>query len=156
MARVRLLKSTKSQCNDEARKDRDPFIVAVEDWRKLRSCLDAMILKWQSLEDQLACKVRGLKIGLADACQSDIPEAKRMRALDARIAATQRKLMYRLGQIRCREARTLAGAIAKVRLGLEAQGKFDWQENARELIEEGIDELNLLIKCLPAEPGQTA
>ena len=40
---------------------------------------------------------------------------------------------------------TLLGAVAKVRLGLAAQGKFDWQENARELIEEGIEELNALL-----------
>jgi hypothetical protein len=153
MSKGRLLKSINSGCNDGASKDRDPLIVAAEEWRAMRLWLDAMICEWQGLEDQLARKARELEIDLADACQSGMPEARGMRALDARIEATQRRLIRRLRQVRGLEATTLAGAIAKVSLGLAAQGKFDWQDNARELIEEGIEELHLLAKGVPTRQG---
>ena len=153
MVRVRLLRSTSSADTRLAPEDGDLLVAAVADWEAKRCSLDTMIFRWQGLEDKLAHKARELGVGFADACGGDLPEARAMRVLDIKISATQRKLNDRVSEIRNIAGTTVAGAIAKVRLGLAAQGKFDWQDNARELIEEGIEELHLLAKGVPTGQG---
>jgi hypothetical protein len=68
-----------------------------------------------------------------------------MRALDGEIEETRRQLNAAAGEIRLVQATTIAGAIAKIELGLRVQGPFDWQDHARELLEDGIAELRGLL-----------
>jgi hypothetical protein len=97
-----------------------------------------MYLRWQHFETLLFDKARGMGMGCDTAGESDLPEAQAMRALDAEIDETRRRLDASAGEIRRVRATTVAGAIAKIELGLKVQGPFDWQDHALELLEDGV------------------
>jgi HPt (histidine-containing phosphotransfer) domain-containing protein len=78
------------------------------------------------------------------ACRSGLAEAKAMRALDRRIDAAYRTMHRMAEQARATPARSLAGALARIELGLKVQGPFDWRDHALELIEDGIAEAQRL------------
>ncbi len=64
-----------------------------------------------------------------------------MRALDLQITAAYAHLEALAGKVRRMRATTISGAVAKVQLGLQVQGPYDWQEHALELTEDGLAEL---------------
>jgi hypothetical protein len=45
-------------------------------------------------------------------------------------------------------ATSIAGALAKIELGLKVQGPYDWQDHALELAEGGVSELKAMMKVL--------
>jgi hypothetical protein len=125
------------------------------EWIAADERLAAMYLRWQRFETLLFDRARRMKMPCEEACDSDLPEAQAMRALDTEIEETRRWLDASAGEIRLTPAATVAGAIAKIELGLKVQGPFDWQEHALELLEDGIAELReLLRKALGA--GQSS
>jgi hypothetical protein len=124
----------------------DPAVLGARDWLAGHSKLNTMVLNWQRLEHNLADKARILEIDFSAACESDWPEARAMRVLNRKIQTTQRKLARQLTDVRALPALSIDGAVAKVELSLHVQGAFDWQENARELLEDGIAELRALAR----------
>jgi len=120
--------------------------VATEDWR------DAMHEQWQKLEGLVFDEARRLNIGAAAACGSDMPQARAMRALGAKVKEAGRRMDEMAEEISLTPATTIAGAIAKIELGLRVQGPYDWQEHAFELLENGISELRGLLASPPHMP----
>jgi hypothetical protein len=122
----------------------DELASKAAEWIATDSRLTALQLSWQHFETLLFAKARQLKIDCAHACQSNLPEAQAMRALDTEIEATRRQQAAAAGEISLIPATTISGAIAKLELGLKVQGPFDWQPHALELLEDGIAELRSL------------
>lgn len=78
-----------------------------------------------------------------------------MRALDVQIAAGFSFLTEEACAILSLKATTPVAAIAKLEVGLKLQGRFDWRDHARELIDSGIAELKTMLTdplCLEAAP----
>ncbi len=110
-------------------------------WTAADENLTAMQLRWQDYETAVFDKARRMKINCARACESNWPEAQAMRALDLQITAAYAHLEALAGKVRRMRATTISGAVAKVQLGLQVQGPYDWQEHALELTEDGLAEL---------------
>jgi hypothetical protein len=124
----------------------DELAAKAAGWIAGHEQLNAMQLRWQGIESLLFDKARRMGMGCEEACRSDQPEAQAMRVLDEEIEETRRQLNAAAGEIRLTPATTIAGAIAKIELGLRVQGPFDWQDHALELLEEGIAELRWLVR----------
>jgi hypothetical protein len=123
----------------------DELVVRASAWIAGDEQLNVMQLRWQGFESLLFDKARRMGMGCDEACESDLPEAQAMRALDEEIEESRRRLNAAAGEIRLTPATTIAGAIAKIELGLRVQGPFDWQDHALELLEEGLAELRGLL-----------
>lgn len=115
--------------------------IATEDWR------DAMHEQWQDLEGLVFDEARRLNICSAEACKSDMPQAQAMRALGAKVKEAGCRIGAMAEEISLTPATTVAGAIAKIELGLRVQGPYDWQDHAFELIQGGIAELRGLLSA---------
>lgn len=100
-----------------------------------------MVLEWQRLEHRVSVLARTRCVAFASACESDLPEAKAMRALDARIAAAQRCADRQLKRVLTARPASLEGIIAKLELALTVVGRFGWQDITQELLAEGIADL---------------
>jgi hypothetical protein len=122
----------------------DPVIAKAAAWIAADAAIDAMTLEWQDLESQLFDKAAALRIKTEKACRSRLPEARAMRALDRKIRAGYRDLALSAGEISLLRSISVAGALAKIELGLRVQGPYDWQDHALELAEGGIAELRAL------------
>jgi hypothetical protein len=110
-------------------------------WTAADENLTAMQLAWQDHESAVFDKARRMKISCARACESNWPEAQAMRVLDLQITAAYAHLEALAGKIQRMRATTISGAVAKIQLGLQVQGPYDWQEHALELVEGGLTEL---------------
>jgi hypothetical protein len=126
----------------------DPIVARSVAWIAASSEVDAMTLEWQELESQLFDKAKTLRIKTEKACRSRMLEARAMRALDRRIRAGYRSLALSAGEISDMRATSIAGALAKIELGLKVQGPYDWQDHALELAEGGVSELKAMMKVL--------
>jgi len=122
----------------------DPLVLANARWQAARSKVDAMTAEWQKLEHRLFAKARSLAMDFTAAGKSDLPEAKAMRALDRRIGAAYRRMQRVAAEAAAQPAVSMAGALAKIELGLKVQGEFDWREHALELIRVGVGEVRRL------------
>ena len=124
----------------------DELVIRTAGWIARDEQLNVMQIRWQGFESLLFDKARRMGMGCDEACRSNLPEAQAMRALDREIEETRRQLNAAAGEIRLIPATTIAGAIAKIELGLRVQGPFDWQDHALELLEDGIAELRGLVR----------
>jgi hypothetical protein len=122
----------------------DPVIARAAKWIAACDLAAAMEAEWQGLETRLFERAALLKMKPLLACRSGLGEAKAMRALDRRIKAGYREMERLAGEAAATPAVSLAGAIAKIELGIRVQGEFDWRENALELIEDGVEEVRRL------------
>lgn len=122
----------------------DAVVSKAAQWTAADANLTAMQIEWQDFESAVFAKARRMKICCARACDSNWPEAQAMRALDQQITAAYAHLAALAGKIQRMRAVTVSGAIAKIQLGLQVQGPYDWQENALELVKGGIVELREL------------
>lgn len=114
-------------------------------WISSDDGLTALEVQWQDLECQLFSKAKHMKISCEKAGRSTMPEAQAMRVLDREIAESYRFLAITAYEASQMPATTIAGAIAKIELGLRVQGPFDWKDHAHELLEDGIAELRTLV-----------
>lgn len=119
----------------------DAVVSHAEAWTAARENLTAMQLEWQRWENDLFDKARRMKVGCDRACKSNWPEAQAMRALDLRMTATYAQLETLAGKVRQMRAATISAAVAKIQLGLQVQGAYDWQDHALELVQDGLVEL---------------
>lgn len=119
----------------------DMVIVRAAEWIAKDRELTSMHLRWQDLECGLFDKAKRKKISCERALQSNMPEAQAMRTLDAEISEAIRQLHDWASEINQIPATSVAGAVAKLELGVKVQGPQDWQSHARELLLGGIDEL---------------
>lgn len=67
-----------------------------------------------------------------------------MRQLVRRIDAHYHALEAEAERLAAIPATTLDGAAAKILLGLEVQGPFDWRPSSYELLSHGLTELGML------------
>lgn len=119
----------------------DPALAAARVWSGMIARIDGMVLEWQRLEHRVSVLARTRCMAFASACESDLPEAKAMRALDARIAAAQRCADRQLKGVLTARPTSLEGMIAKLELALTIVGRFGWQEIVQDLLAEGIADL---------------
>ncbi len=122
----------------------DQLVEAAAAWIAEHERREANIRRWQTLENSLFNKARRLKMDCELACRSNMPEARAMRALDPEIDEAFHRLIAAAGRASRMKARTIAGAIAKIELGLAVQGPYDWQDHALELAQGGLAELRTL------------
>jgi hypothetical protein len=123
----------------------DELAAKAAQWIAANERLAAMHLSWQDFESLLFEKAQRMRVSCDKAYRNNWPEAQAMRSLDKDIEETRRRLDAAAGEIRCQPATTIAGAIAKIELGLKVQGPFDWQDHALELLEDGVAELRGLL-----------
>jgi hypothetical protein len=119
----------------------DPLVAGAAAWMALNAKREATIRKWQRLETKLFAKAKAQKMNVEAAERSNWPEARTMRQLARRIDAHNYALESEAQRLSAIPATTVASAIAKVRLGLEVQGPFDWRPCAHELLSDGWAEL---------------
>ncbi|MGE0047298.1 MAG: hypothetical protein AB7T08_16205 [Hyphomonadaceae bacterium] len=120
----------------------DSIVDAVAAWMRGRDALEALYAEWRGAENALVAKVRSRGLTLANARAGGAPEARRMRALDRRITKALRVLDRQAALIARRPARTPAGAIAKIAMGLRIQGPADWADSfVYPLIADGVAHL---------------
>lgn len=119
----------------------DPLIAKAAVWVAANACIDAMSIEADELQGQVFEKARKLQIKGNKACRSRMPEARRYRALSRKITAGYRDLERLAGEITMMSAVSVEGALAKIELGLNVQGPFDWRDHALEITESGIAEL---------------
>jgi hypothetical protein len=122
----------------------DPLIAKAEAWVAASARLEAMEVEADDFEGQVFEKAAALRIKRAKACRSRMPEARAVRALKRRIAAGYHDLEQLAGAARLMSPVSIEGALAKIELGLNVQGPFDWRDHALELAQEGIAELRQL------------
>lgn len=120
---------------------RDPVVTMAAAWIMKRQVLEEMIYEWQRQEKQLFKKAKLLNVMIDDACGPRFPEAAVMKALDRRMDRTYDVLETMAQNASRLPAITAEGALAKIDLGLRVQGRYQWQPNALELIECGVQEL---------------
>jgi hypothetical protein len=113
-------------------------------WAIMDQALTAMERDWQDLETRLFQKAALLQVGCDAATRGDLPEAIRMQELDVLITAAYGELENGARDVGLISARTAAGAIAKIELGLKVQGGYDWKVGALELIVGGIFDLRAI------------
>lgn len=119
----------------------DPLIAKAAVWVAANARIDAMSVEADDLQGQVFEKARNLQIKGDKACRSRMPEARRYRALSRKITAGYRNLEQLGGEISMMSAVSIEGALAKIELGLNVQGPFDWRDHALEITESGIAEL---------------
>ena len=122
----------------------DPMIAEVATWMGAKDAVEALEQEWRDLERQLSLKVRPLNIDLIEGGRSSLPEVRAMRALTRKMRAADRELERVAERIALMRARSVAGALAKIELGLQIQGPYDWQDHALALVRGGIEQLRQL------------
>jgi hypothetical protein len=122
----------------------DPVMARASEWIAACELAAAMEAEWRGLETRLFGRAALLKMDCSLACRSGLGEARAMRALDRRIEAAYRKMRRVAGEAAAQPAVSMAGALAKIELGVRVQGEFDWREHALELIKGGVEEVRRL------------
>ena len=123
----------------------DPVVVRAAEWIAAYELAAAMEAEWRGLETRLFGRAAVLKMDPLLACRGGLVEARAMRALDRRIEAAYRKMQRVAGEAAAQPAISMAGALAKIELGVRVQGEFDWREHALELIRDGVGEVRGLV-----------
>lgn len=119
----------------------DPLIAKTASWVAANARIDAMSVEADELQGQVFEKARKLRIKGNKACRSRMPETRRYRALSRKITDGYRSLEQLAGEISMMSAVSIEGALAKIELGLNVQGPFDWRDYALEITEAGIADL---------------
>ncbi|MFN3465296.1 MAG: hypothetical protein ACK4X1_14600 [Terricaulis sp.] len=123
----------------------DPVVKHVAAWMAERDHHDAMALEWSKLESKLERKTRG-KMELGRATRSSAPEARAMRLLDRRIAASWKRLERAAARIVMMRPTSAQGALAKIRLAVRIQGPYDWHDDyVYALVQDGCEQLVLML-----------
>lgn len=124
----------------------DPVIAKVRSWVAAKEGQDALVRRWQDLENRLCDKIRPLGRGLTQASRSALPEARQMRTLMRQIRLADRKLDRAAGRLILQRAKSPEGALAKIEMGLRIQEPLDCEEHAWALLQSGFEELSLLLR----------
>lgn len=126
----------------------DPIVAKVAAWMAAYDAREALIREWQDHETALYAKVKAMNISVDRGMRSGMAEARAMRALDRKIAASRKKLDRAAGRIVLMRAASAQGALAKIRLGLRIQGPYDWNDDIVEaLVQDGCEQLALMLSA---------
>lgn len=123
----------------------DPVLARAAAWIAERDAIDAMMREWQELEVALCEKIGPTAIPLTRAHRCGLSEARAMRALDRRIKTGLRRLERMARAIVLLRPMSAEGALAKIRVGLRIQGPYDWEDYAFALVQDGCDQLALML-----------
>lgn len=124
----------------------DPVASKIRQWIVARENQDALVRKWQDLENQLCDRIKSSGVGLTAAYRSGLPEARQMRALTRQIKLSDRKLDRTAVRIILSPARSTEGALAKIEMGLRIQEPQDCEEHAWALLRSGFEELSGFVR----------
>jgi hypothetical protein len=119
----------------------DAVVMKAAEWMSERQRLDEMTHQWQRLETQLFRRARGLGVEIEEARGRQFPEVRTMRMLDERRETAYTILGGLAKEASVMRAFSLDGALAKIDLGLRVQGRYNWHDNALQLVEGGVSEL---------------
>ncbi|MBI1360550.1 MAG: hypothetical protein GC155_09765 [Alphaproteobacteria bacterium] len=119
----------------------DPFVRAVADLLALDAKRETYVRRWQQLETQLFAIATPLGMDCDEACRSNIFKARVMRKLSRAISDADRELEAQAGRLAAERAGSVAGALAKLKLGIQVQGPYDWRCSALDLLRGGLAEL---------------
>jgi hypothetical protein len=123
---------------------RDPLVATAAAWIEERERLEVMIRKWKQLETRLFRRARGLGIAIDAARSRRCPEVQAMRRLDRKMETIYAVLANLEREAAAMRPLSAEGALAKIELGMRVQGRFNWQDHAWELTEDGIAALRAL------------
>jgi len=121
--------------------DKDPVLDLCAQWTARRQTLEELIFEWQRLERLVMTRTKRLGLDVDQAVGPRFPEARTMEAINCNIHQAHDDLDNLARRARRLHATSGEGALAKIRLGLLVQGPYNWEPNARELVEGGLGEL---------------
>ncbi|MEZ6030323.1 MAG: hypothetical protein R3C46_11300 [Hyphomonadaceae bacterium] len=121
------------------------LVERVSSWIEADAKRDATVREWQRLENELMKKCRSRGLDFTYACRSGLAEARAMRVLGKQIKAADRHLEISAGQMSLVTVATPVDALAKIRLALRVQGRYDWRPHALELLEGGVATLEVVL-----------
>ena len=101
------------------------------------------MFEWQRLETQLFRKHGAM--GPREASRRGHEEGDQMRLLDVRYTAMSRALRRQAKQLAVARPVTLAGAMAKIEMGLRLHEPLDREDCASVLLSSGFSELHRLV-----------
>lgn len=119
----------------------DAVVAKAAEWISERHRLDEITHQWQRLETQLFRRARGLGVEIEEARGQQFPEVRTMRMLDERRETAYIILGGLAKEASVMRAVGLDGALAKIDLGLRVQGRYNWHDNALQLVEGGVSDL---------------
>ena len=111
------------------------------EWIDLHNQRAAKIQEWQRLETQLFSQAKRMGIDIEASFESDRPETRAMKVLDAQIEELAQQTDDLAAKILSLPVGSLSEAAGKIEVGLKLQGSEDWQPYALELVENGLDAL---------------
>jgi hypothetical protein len=106
-----------------------------------RDVCDGLVRQWQALEHQLSLRVKPLGMDLKQGGESNLAEARAMRALMRRIRASDRRFAEEAARILRVRSSSAEGALAKIQLGLRMQAPSGVGEVWYALMQAGVEEL---------------
>ncbi len=119
----------------------DPVLGLCAQWTARRQSLEELIFEWQRLEQLVMTRAKKLGLDMDEAVGTRFPEAITMAMINREMLAAYDNLDDLTGRARGLTATSGEGALAKIGLGLRVQGPYNWEPNARELVESGVSEL---------------
>lgn len=125
--------------------DNDPVLGLTAQWTDRRQTLEDLIFEWQRLERLVMTRAKRLGLDMGEAVGSRFPEAATMEVVNCSIHQAHDDLDDLARRAQRLQATSAEGALAKISLGLRVQGPYNWESNARELMEGGL--VNLRAIC---------
>ena len=119
----------------------DVLVGRVRAWIAERDASDGLVRQWQTLEHQLSLRVKPLGLDLNQGIESNLSEARAMRALMRRIRASDRRLAAEAKRILRVRSSSWEGALAKIQLGFRMQTPVGPEDVSHALMQAGFEEL---------------
>lgn len=126
--------------------DNDPVLGLCAQWTDRRQALEELTFEWQRWERLLMTRARRLGLDIDEAVGPRFPEATTMEVINCSIHQAHDDLDDLARRAQRLQATSAEGALAKIRLGLLVQGPYNWEPNARELLEAGVTDLEHLVE----------
>lgn len=113
----------------------------VQRWATAKDGQDALVKRWQDLEDALSRRIGALQMNLEDAAQSDLFEARTMRILMRKIESYDRSLSRQAKRIVQLRSTSLTGALAKIEIALRMHYPAAGEEDKWALVVSAVQDL---------------
>jgi hypothetical protein len=115
----------------------DSVLPLAQTWIAERARANALMARWSQLEDELPR-------GMLGARGRHLPQQKTMRTIDRQLRRLLEKLNRDAGRIAPMQARTTAGALAKIEMALAILEPVDVEEHSWGLVSAGFADLTRL------------
>lgn len=125
------------QNGDTRKSDGDSVVADVARWIAKKEGADALVERWQRLEHSLSLQAKASGITFENVLSGATRGARDLRALTRQISVLDQQLGYLAQAILGRPNRSLADAVAKIRLAVQLQAPVD-NDLPWELVRSGL------------------